>query len=326
MRASRGTSEARSGGAADRRRHVKGLLRAFAYLWLVAGVCAFLSVRSARAEVKESTLAIGRQMLELARAANAEDHAVTPIRFNGERMYLASAVSEDAPKTVLDRYGEHCAAHPAMPMSGWPALAGDARSPDAPAAQGPPGTNAVLRAGDGVEGSVVCFVRGAATKANATEAFQSFAETGELGYIGKLRLAYAKRDVRSGRTLILTVWTDDQFNLKRLLPSGGEDVPGEDFAELPRVPNASRALSAVAEGMPYGLNVYRTKDAPSKVVAFYDEHMSARGFAGFDPELDPGEGAGRTYTKDGVVLTVAARREPEATFVVLGLAGVSSPE
>ena len=43
-----------------------------------------------------------------------------------------------------------------------------------------------------------------------------------------------------------------------------------------------------------------------------------------DPE-DP-DAPGRTYVKDGVVITVAARETDGATFVALGLSGADVPD
>jgi hypothetical protein len=306
----------------EKMKHVRGLVRAFGYLSVTAVVFSAWSVKSARAEMKQQTLTLGRQMLELARASN---HDVTPITFNGQKMYLGSSVSEDSPKAVLDRYEGHCKADPGQPALGWKDIEKQAggKVENAPEIA----TTGLMRAGDDAEGTVVCFVRGADTKATTEEAFKSFAETGDLGALGKLRYAYAKK-TRSGRTLILTAWTEEKFNLVDMMPEEGKDAPGEDFPELPRVPNSNRAISTHADGLPYGLNIYKTTEAPSKVLSFYDGEMVKRGFKGFDPEMDEAKegGMGRTYVKDGVVLTVATRVEPEGNFVALGLAGVSPDE
>jgi hypothetical protein len=300
-------------------RHLRGLARACGYLSVTAIVFSAWSVKSARAEMKEQTVTLGRQMIELARASN---HSVTPITFNGQKMYLASSVSEDSPKTILDRYEAHCKANPGQPAAGWKDVEKQAggKVENAPVVA----TTGLMRAGDDVEGTVVCFVRGEETKPTAAEAFKAFAETGELGALGKLRYAYAKK-TRTGHTLLLTAWTEEKFNLVEMMPEEGKDAPGQDFPELPRVPNGNRALSAYADGMPYGLNIYKTTDAPSKVLAYYDSEMVLRGFRGFDPEMDEVKdgGLGRTYVKDGVVLTVATRVQPEGNFVALGLSGVS---
>jgi hypothetical protein len=303
-------------------KHLRGLCRAFGYLSVTAVVFSAWSVKSARAEMKQQTLTMGRQMIELARASN---HDVTPISFNGQKMYLGSSVSEDSPKNILDRYEGLCKSDPGQPAAGWKDIEKQANGKveNAPELA----TTGLMRAGDDTEGTVVCFVRGAETKATTAEAFKSFSETGELGALGKLRYAYAKK-TRSGRTHVLTAWTEEKFNLVDMMPEEGKDAPGEDFPEMPRVPNSNRALSAHAEGMPYGLNIYKTTDAPSKTLSYYDKEMVSRGFKGFDPEMDEAKegGMGRTYVKDGVVLTVATRVEPEGNFVALGLAGVSPDE
>ncbi len=303
---------------AERAKHVRGLARAFAYLAVTGAVFSAFSVRAARAEMQQQTLTIGRQMLELARASN---HEVTPITFNGEKMYLGSSVSEESASAVLDRYEGHCKANPGQPAAGWKDLEKGATkdaTKDAPLV-----TSGLLRSGDASEGTVVCFVRGAGTKATTEEAFKSFGETGDLGAFGKLRFVYAKKGP-TGRTVILTAWTDESFSLGRIMPKDGADVPGEDFPEIPRVPSATRALSARADGRPYALNVYKTTEPVAKVVAFYDREMVSRGYKGFDPELD--DTIGRTYVKDGVVLTVATHVEPAGNFVALGLAGVTPEE
>ncbi|HVJ94734.1 MAG TPA: hypothetical protein VM580_33335 [Labilithrix sp.] len=305
----------------EQRRHVRGLFRAFAYLSLTAVAFSALSLRSARAEMKEHTLTLGRQMLELARATH---HDVTPISFNGQKMYLASSVSDDSPKSIIDRYEEHCKSNPGQP-SDWKDLEKQVggKTAEVPAIA----STGLLRTGDDNEETIVCFVRGSETKATTAEAFKAFAETGELGAFGKLRHAYAKR-TPSGRTLLLTAWTEEKFNILDMIPEEGKDAPGSDFPEIPRVPNSNRTLSAYAEGTPYGVNVYKTSDPPAKVLAYYDSEMVKLGYVGYDPELDEAKegGTGHAYVKDGVVLTVAARVDPEGTFVALGLAGVSADE
>ena len=57
--------------------------------------------------------------------------------------------------------------------------------------------------------------------------------TGELGAIGELRYAYVSR-APSGKTLVLTVWTDSTFNLRDMIGEEGKDSAGEDFADMLR--------------------------------------------------------------------------------------------
>jgi hypothetical protein len=294
-------------------RHVRGLARAGAYLLFTTLCASAWSIKAARAEMKEQTLSLGRSMAAI---ANATNHDVTPLRLNGERMLIASSVTGDGPGAVLDRYEEQCKKSDGA--SGWKEL------PKMDEATAPFGDNGLMRAGGDDEGSVICFVRGEQTRATVREAFESFARTGELGHLGKLRYVYAKKNPVSGRTLVLTAWTEDSFNVFDLMPEDGKDVRGDDFEELPRPRDSSRALAVRAEGLPYALNVYKTSAPPRTVLADYDTEMAQRGFRGFDPE-DP-EAPGRTYVKDGVVLTVAAHVEAGATFVALGLSGADLPD
>jgi hypothetical protein len=182
-----------------------------------------------------------------------------------------------------------------------------------------------VRAGDKEAGSVVCFVKGPKTKTTTTEAFESFMSTGDLGAFGELRFAYASK-APSGNTLVLTVWTDSAFNLRDMISSDGQDCPGEDFAEVPRLPGATRVMSASAAGMPYGINVYKTADAPSRALEFFDREMKAAGWFTYDPEMteEKHKGLGRAYMKNAVVLTVGTRAESDGTYVAVGLSGVAA--
>ena len=305
----------RSRRTPQKMKHLRGLVRAFAYLAFTMLVFSAWSIRSARAEMQNRTIVLGREMQKL---ASASQHDVTPIVFNGQRMLLGSEISDDDPGKILDRYEAHCKASPGQPAAGWKDI-----DPKAAASAPEIATTGLMRSGTADEGTVLCFVKGADTKATAAEAFRSFAETGELGALGRLRYVYAKT-TKSGRTHVLTAWTEDKFNLVDMMPEEGKDAPGIDFPELPRVPNSTRALSAYAEGMPYGVNVYKTTDSAETTLAFYDTQMLARGFHGYDPEFteEKNGGQARAYVKDGVVLTIGTKVQPEGLFVALGLAGV----
>ena len=73
---------------------------------------------------------------------------------------------------------------------------------------------------------------------------------------------------------------------------------------------------------------------PEAVVGFYDDEMTKRGWAGFDPELkmqralrgedDKAGVIGRPYERNGVVLSLAANLDEGETITSLGLAGVTS--
>lgn len=281
----------------QRSKNRRGALRAIAYCAFVALVSLGITARSARAELGDRTLVLGREMLTLAKASH---HDVTKIEVNGQEVFVGSSVTSDGVRAVLDRYEESCRTK---------------KSHDELVEHG------MLRSGTASEGTIVCFTKGARTMGSLSDAVEAFAMTGELGRIGNARLVYARRSPSSGNTTVLTAWTDEKFNLLELAPEDtSKDATGADFPEVPRPSGSVRVLSAVASGTPYGLNVYRSGDAPAAVIAAYDTSMTQLGWHAI-----PGNGdASRLYSKDGVVLTLAASREGGETLTGLGVAGVAA--
>ena len=307
----------------QRIRHVKGLLRAGAYVLGLSVLCGALQLRSARAEIADRTLQLGRQMLTL---ANAAQHDVNKVVLNGQNMFIGNSLSHDSAKLLLDRYQTYCEANSAQPAEMWRELV---NKPGASTDKKWLSTG-VMRGGDDREGTVVCFTKTPKSQQSLGEAAKAFAETGDLGQLGAARYVYAKT-TEQGNTHVLTAWTDDTFSIFELVGDETKDVPGVDFGgEIPRVPSSRRAFSARLDESPFGVNVYQNKEDPAKVVEFYDSAMQGAGWAAVDPELnrrEPGNpGFGRLYEKDNVVLTLASVRasaDPkDGTFTVLGLAGV----
>lgn len=305
----------------EKMKHLRGLVRAGIYLGALGLVFGAVQVRSARAEVKNRTVEMGRQMLQLAKATQ---HDVNKINFNGQTMYVGSSLADDTPKGVLDRYESYCQQNLAQPAEQWRTLA------TKPGEKPPEKTllgGGVMRTGTDEEGAVVCFTKAANSKPSTTEALKTFAETGELGALGGLRYVYVHK-TQKGNTTVLTAWTDDQFNLAKLMPEENKDCGGSDFNGIPRIPNSQRVLSAIVDGTPFGLNLYRGGESPEKVVEWIDGEMHARGWYVLDPELkdhtevDPkNPPVGRLYEKDGVVLTVAASKDEYGVMTGFGLAG-----
>jgi len=308
-------------------KHVRGLLRAGGYVAALSIALGCFQLRAAHAEVKNRTVELGRQMLQL---SNATQHDVNKLLLNGQPMFVASSMSKDAPGDVLSRFEADCQKNAAQPVANWRELATKTDADKAGSSVMPDG---VMRGGNNEEGTIVCFTKGDSSKPTVKEAFKTFAETGELGALGNLRYVYAKRTSK-GDTHVLTAWTDNKFNLSDLAPPEGSEAPGADFAEIPRVPTSNRLLSAQVEGTPFGVNVYRSKQGPQKVVAFYDEEMAKRGWVSIDPELDKRpenagdktKAIGRLYEHNGVILTLASNLQDDDTVTALGLAGVTSTD
>lgn len=304
-------------------KHVKGLMRAGAYLVGLSVLCGAFQIRSARAEIADRTIQLGRQMLTL---ANASTHDVNKVLLNGQSMFIGNSLSHDNTRLVLDRYQAYCEANSAQPASMWRELA---NKPGAATDKKWLSTG-VMRGGDDREGTVVCFTKTPQSKQSLTEAAKTFAETGDLGHFGAARYVYAKT-TEQGNTHVLTAWTDDTFSIFELVGDDTKDVPGTDFGgDIPRVPSSRRAFSARLDESPFGVNVYQGKEEPAKVAAYFDNVMQTAGWAAIDPELNRREegnpGVGRLYEKNNVVVTFASVRASEdpkdGTFTVLGLAGV----
>ncbi len=313
----------------ERKKHVRGMLRASAYFATVGLACGIFQLRNARAEVRNQTLEMGRQMFRL---ANGVQHDVTKATLNGQAMWVGSSLSTDSVGAVLDRYEEHCKMNAAQPIESWRELAAQAEAGK--------GTGSmldnfgVLRSGDDREGSVACFTRGNQSKPTVTEALRVFGETGELGALGNLRYVYVKKG-KSGGAVVLTAWTDNAFNLRQFAPKPGEEVAGEDFSEVPRPPDSHRVFAVTLEGTPFGVNVYATtSSAPADILAFYDKTLVTAGWRAIDPgaeafmneDMKQRGALVRLYSRDAVVLTLSAHREGAQTMAGLGIAGVDPGE
>jgi hypothetical protein len=166
----------------------------------------------------------------------------------------------------------------------------------------------------GGDGIVLCLLKGKKTPDTLREASHLFGVTHDLGALGRLRYVYAK--TAGGKTLVLTVWTEDSFKLDALFPPSG-DAPGHDPPEMARPPQATRLMSVDVPETPFGVYVYRSAEGAQAVTAFYDKKMEAIGYTIVDPPGDNQVNHG--YFKDGVMFTVATGRGPDgATIVSVG--------
>lgn len=308
------------------RKKRRGLLRAAAYLLALSGVFSLIQIRQARADVGDRTVEIGRQMLSL---ANASQHDVNKLKLNGQSVFMGSSLAKDSVTDVLDRYNKLCEQSRAQPAEEWRALAAKSGTAEtANMGSGVVGSAGIVRGGDSDEGAVLCFTKTTSSKPTFTEAIKTFAATGELGALGGVRYVYAHKSPK-GNTVVLTAWTDEQFNVNAFMGDETKDCLGDDFKGLPRPPASIRVMSGRVEDTPFGVNVYRSKTAPLELAKIYDETMIKDGWMALDPELeaiDPDNKhhpVGRLYEKDGVVLTVSSHIEPDATFTSMGVAGVT---
>lgn len=292
----------------------RGLLRVIAYLAVLTAVLMIFTAHRARAEFSNQTLELGRQMAKL---AHTPDHTVQPIKFNGQKIIMGSATSDASPDDVLKEYEQYCQSNVAPAIANFHKELGTGPVD-------PPGAvkDGFVRTGEpGGEGAVMCFVKTADSKESTREALKDLSKTGRLGVVGALRYAYAHKGTQ-GKTLVLTAWTDDKFNVKEMFPTTPDtDVPGEEFADAPRVANAVRYMSISAADKPYGINVYKTDRAPADVIGYFDREMKDKGWFVIDPEIE--NIASHGYMKDGVVLSLTATSTKRGNYYALSLGGVS---
>lgn len=287
---------------------VRAILRVGAYATTVFVVTGGIAANSALGKMSEQALITGRQLSKLEDFTGSS----TRLMLNGEKLNIASATTTAPLDAVLDRVEAVCKEEGAM--------ARDFREIDAlmkdeellTAAK--KGNFGVLREVRDNEGFVACAVRGPESKhKNVFEGMMKFAETSDLADIGQLRYVYARK-TQSGRTHVLTVWTDGSFKLDALTaPADGEDAPGSDPAGAPRPQKAVRYLSAAAEGAPHAVRVYESKAPARDVLAQYETEMPRRGWEAIKVEEEAPEA--RYYSRGGVDLMVVAYQDGDRTAV-----------
>ncbi len=293
---------------------VKGTLRVLAYGTVVSvGLFAY-SYRSAKADIGKSSMQVGRDLAEVADLLEE----TTQIRLNDQPVFVASAVTKEPLAAVLDRFDAHCAASPGALGDAWKGLSKEGKSLDAKtdARASAFATAGTVRHDNGKEGVVLCLVKGTETRSTLKEAAHEFTRTHDLGVLGKLRYAYAQTTPQ-GNTLVLTVWTEDRFNLGAMFPAEGE-APGKDPEGITRPPESKRLMSIDIAGTPFGTFVYRSKEEPAQLVAYYDAEMDAKGWAIIDPDKAygaPQTGRGHAYMKDGAQFLVAVGKDDSGSTI-----------
>lgn len=284
--------------------HLAGALRVTTYLAAVSAAGLGMTMHTAKADVAEEQITLGRDLLPLADLLQG-GHIVF---VNGERAHVATVTSDDSLETVVDRFAKNCAENASPLSDAWKAVPGENRNEahDAIAAV------AITRELHENEGTVMCMARGKNSRDSFLASAKEFTKTGDLGAIGQMRYAYAKRGA-DGKTFVMTAWTDDSFNVRALTPKAGEDAPGSDSDTIPRPEHAQRLLTTGIEKMPFVVRAYKSTDASVAVLALYDREMQARGWSCVAPEGL--EGVARTCEKASMHASIAATSEKDATLV-----------
>jgi hypothetical protein len=299
-----------------------GTVRVLTYAMLVSFAFTALSLRSVYGDVESSALAVGREMLKLKDVIGPPQ----PIVLNGTTMFVGGRHVAHSVHEVLDRFEQYCgdnaggfeqefAKVPAAQLDKLPEWQRSARH-----------IGTIRSEVDDEEGFLSCVVapegsrgfRGLVSRAEA------FAETGDLGKIGKLRYVFAHKNAKAGGADLVTLWHEGSFDVMKMLFSSG-DVPGHDTVSFPRPTGSIRVLSAEVPGTGYGLRAYETKQPAADVLSSYDSTLPA---LGWDPQPTPHGPEGelmaessRAFIRGGAVVFVSASAEKGGTFVELAEMG-----
>lgn len=289
-------------------------LRVLVFLSVAFAILATFFASQARARTSEALVYVGRHLAGL---QDLTDGAHT-VRINGQTMRFSSTTTELGVQDVLDRFAEHCTSK--SPLLADLTVAGLEPSTKDAAAYG------VLRrdVGDSRdEGMVACLAARPRNDSLAT-ALTRFAETLQLGEVGELRYAYARKKT-DGKTHIMTVWTYEGFDFNAFLPPPGQDAPGFDPPGAPRPVGSVRLLSAEIAGTPNGVWVYDVPAAvPSVVVESQDAAMQRAGWHRV-PGVDHAMSHGRADARDnGALLGRVYAGDNEELFFVAGARGQST--
>jgi hypothetical protein len=269
-------------------RHPSRVLRTLPFVLALVVLVVIAKARTARAQVVDASLAMGREM---ATALPAED-GKTIVRLNGERV-IVGRLTEEAPlHDVLDRLEKGCLEGGGTFARAWEdaakarAIAGSLR-------------HGILREERTDDGLVVCIVEGSASAPTMSEALDRFSKTHDLGAIGRVHYAYARS--RGPRTDVMTVETGDSFAFDRLAPPEGTPPGSETMLPLPE--GTQRILTAEIEQAPFSMRVYTSSMTPEEVMAFYERKLQELGFSALE-----GTHEGRMYTRGGAQVIVATKR------------------
>lgn len=306
----------------DLRPKLFGWFRVAIYIVFVGAIVATCSLQSAKQDVGKQSLAMGRmlspQLQELTEGAYL-------LRINGQSVNVAVNEVPISVKEALDRLEAYCNSDADLVARDWKDVA---KAKDwKPSGQTFQMSNlGVVRkeSEGGADGVVLCMTRGNNSAGSFEEALEQFAETKDLGRVGKLRYGYVDQSKTPGRVWVTTMWTEDSFNFSAFDVPPADDSPGNDSPTAPRPPGGQRIFAAEAVGLPYSTRIYQTDTSPEDVLRFYDQKMVAEDWIAYAPPAE-----GHMYLKGGIATLVVASREPgERTTVSiadLGGEGAQGP-
>ena len=297
------------------------MLRVSAYAFFVLFTAFLVSFHSAKADAANGALEFGRKLSPLADAIKL-DGDIAPIALNEQRVFISHATATEDPNEVLDRFESHCAGDAGALGALWQDVSKNHEARRSLSAIAPLKNVGVLRSGNSREGTVMCLVKGTGTPASFADAVKTFVRTSDLGALGKLRYAYVSKG-EAGGSRVVTAWTEDSFNFNKLFPPDGSEPAGADPAGVGRVPGSKRLMSAVVEGSPFSLRVYRSHGSPEQAVEYYEKTFDARGWMRIARPA-PNMEARAFLDPGGSMVVVSAAKDPDSedTLVSFGELGI----
>lgn len=105
-------------------------------------------------------------------------------------------------------------------------------------------------------------------------------ETGKLGRLGTFRVTMVMAAGNTGGSTVVNIWTDETFDLNRLYPDAGGDMPGKDVEDVPRFPGALRKLSLEQKNhhSTDRVVIYESDGSPVSHILFYHSRMKSKGW------------------------------------------------
>jgi hypothetical protein len=255
-------------------RYVKPILRLSAFIAVCCGVLVYVDYRSAQASVMEHLLGIGQRMAPYLDDAKTTE-GPRQVRINGVKLLFAAGHTDQPPQFVRKWYVDRYAAKD----DGLDQVAKDMKR----RGMLPPDMQALnqLSFGDDNRGGMAALDFGGEKLSMEAlkRRIEKFVKSGELGDLGKFRYVYYEKNGHGG-TRFLTVWTDEHFQLDRLMPTERRDAEGADLPDVPRYPGTIRVLSAEEHGMPQRVVVYDGPGSPEAAELFYRARMASSGWHG----------------------------------------------
>jgi hypothetical protein len=252
------------------RRYIWPLLRLGTFIAVCCAVLLYADYRVARASVMEHLLGIGQRMAPFLDDARGVEPP-REVHVNGLRMWVAAGHTEHRPAEVRSWYAARYAGKGSATDTMTEALKAVKMLP--------PSVTGLSQAqfGDDHMGGMAALDLGEHVDLRMLQTALRKLVTGKIGEAGHFRYLYYER-TETGGTRFLTVWTDDQFDLTKFLPSGSEDAPGRDIEDVPRFPGTVRVLSGDERGRAAQMAVYSGPGSTETAALFYDARMRTLGW------------------------------------------------